>query len=277
MADNYDALKPEPPRRFRKPKLPVRSLIPNMMTMLAICAGLTAIRLALEEHWEAAVAALVVAAVLDGLDGRMARLLRSATRFGAELDSLADVINFGVVPALVLYLWGLEDAGRLGWIAALLFAICCTLRLARFNTALDDPSPPEFADKYFVGLPAPAAAGIVLSPMIASFQYDLPMLQNAHFLSVWAIFSALLMVSTLPMYSIKRIHLRRESGLPILVAGAAIAALVVSYPWAALLTTAIVYLGLIPVSRRAYHRDMAAWRASQDETSSDKSELVDPE
>lgn len=251
-----------PPQRFLKAQLPVRSLVPNMLTMLAVCAGLSAIRMALEERWEMAAAAILIAAILDGLDGRMARLLRSATKFGAELDSLADVINFGVVPALVMYLWALEDAGRLGWIAALVFAICCLLRLARFNTALDDPSPYPFASKYFTGLPAPAAACLALCPLFASFELDLRFIQQPHILSLWMIFVAILMISTLPLFSMKTVRVQRDRVLPALIIGAVVASVVVSYPWETLIILPLGYVATIPLSRRRYYQDLRAWQQS---------------
>src|SRR5260221_356947 len=142
--------------RFRL--IPVRTLLPNLITLLALCAGLTAIRLAVEDKLEWAVAAIVFAALLDGIDGRIARMLKGASRFGAELDSLADFVNFGVAPALMLYFWGLHQLGNLGWIAAMVFAISTALRLARFNVMVDDPAKPAWAAKFFVGVPAPAGA-----------------------------------------------------------------------------------------------------------------------
>ena len=259
--NTYDPPSSRTPKRSEKAQLPIRSLVPNMMTMLAMCAGLTAIRFALESRWEPAVSAILAAAVLDGLDGRMARLLRSTTRFGAELDSLADVINFGVVPALVLYLWGLEAAGRLGWIAALMYTVCCALRLARFNTALDDPEQAPFVAKYFKGLPTPAAAGLALGPMIATFTFDYKWLINAHVLSVWMVLVAILVISTLPIYSLKRLRLRRVSVLPLLVLGAVAATVTVNYPWQSLIVVTACYVGSIPLSILAYHRDRKAWAA----------------
>src|SRR5213080_3722053 len=146
--------------RFRL--IPVRTLLPNLITLLALCAGLTAIRLAVEDKLEWAVAAIVFAALLDGIDGRVARLLKGTSRFGAELDSLADFVNFGVAPALILYFWGLHEVGDVGWIAAMVFAICGSLRLARFNVAIDDPNRPAWAGNFFTGLPAPAGAVVVM-------------------------------------------------------------------------------------------------------------------
>src|ERR1700674_1625529 len=154
-------------RRFRL--IPVRTLLPNLITLLALCAGLTAIRLAVEEKLEWAVAAIVFAALLDGIDGRIARLLRGTSRFGAELDSLADFVNFGVAPALIVYFWSLHELKSAGWIAAMVFAICAGLRLARFNVMIDDPNKPAWAGNFFVGIPAPAGAITVLLPVYLYF------------------------------------------------------------------------------------------------------------
>src|ERR671931_1083978 len=160
----FDRDRPEGKRpRFRL--IPVRTLLPNLITLLALCAGLTAIRLAVEEKLEWAVAAIVFAALLDGIDGRVARLLKGTSRFGAELDSLADFVNFGVAPALILYVWGLHELKSAGWIAALVFAICAGLRLARFNVQIDDPNRPAWAANFFTGMPAPAGAITVLLPI----------------------------------------------------------------------------------------------------------------
>src|SRR6266404_8874746 len=153
--------------RFRL--IPVRTLLPNLITLLALCAGLTAIRLAVEDKLEWAVAAIVFAAMLDGIDGRVARMLKGTSRFGAELDSLADFVNFGVAPALILYFWGLHELKSAGWIAALVFAICAGLRLARFNVAIEDPNKPAWAANFFVGMPAPAGAITALLPIYVFF------------------------------------------------------------------------------------------------------------
>src|SRR5437762_1401865 len=154
-------------RRFRL--IPVRTLLPNLITLLALCAGLTAIRLAVEDKLEWAVAAIVFAALLDGIDGRVARMLKGTSRFGAELDSLGDFVNFGVAPALILYFWGLHELGHAGWIAAMVFAICAGLRLARFNVMIDDPNRPAWAGNFFVGMPAPGGAITVLLPIYVYF------------------------------------------------------------------------------------------------------------
>src|SRR3954464_1176021 len=154
-------------RRFRP--IPVRMLVPNLITLLALCAGLTAIRLAFEQRLEWAGAAIVFAAMLDGIDGRVARMLKGTSKFGAELDSLADFVNFGVAPALILYFWGLHELGNAGWIAAMVLAICAGLRLARFNVMVDDPNRPAWAGNFFVGMPAPGGAITVLLPLYLYF------------------------------------------------------------------------------------------------------------
>src|SRR6266481_5397372 len=156
-------------RRPRFRLIPVRTLLPNVITLLALCARLTAIRLAVEERLDLALAAIVFAALLDGIDGRVARMLKGTSRFGAELDSLADFVNFGVAPALILYFWSLHELGNAGWIAAMVFAISTGLRLARFNVMIDDPSKPAWAGNFFTGMPAPAGAMTVLLPLYVYF------------------------------------------------------------------------------------------------------------
>src|SRR3989440_5235660 len=156
-------------KRARFRFIPVRTLLPNLITLLALCAGLTAIRLAVEDKLEWAVAAIVFAAMLDGVDGRVARLLKGTSRFGAELDSLADFVNFGVAPALMLYFWDLQELGHAGWIAAMVLAICAGLRLARFNVMIEDPNRPPWAGNFFVGMPAPAGAITALLPIYVYF------------------------------------------------------------------------------------------------------------
>src|SRR3984893_6803069 len=174
----FDPNSPELRRRRFRP-IPVRMLVPNIITLLALCAGLTAIRLTIEGRIELALAAIVFAAILDFLDGRVARLIKGQSRFGAELDSLADFVNFGVTPALILYFWGLQTLHSVGLIAVLIFAICAGLRLARFNVMVDDPNRPAWAGNFFVGMPAPAGAITVLLPIYSSFlgvSYGMPLI-----------------------------------------------------------------------------------------------------
>lgn len=230
--------------------LPVRTLIPNALTVLALCAGLTAIRFALEQRFEAAVAAILIASVFDGLDGRIARLLQGSSRFGAELDSLTDFVNFGVAPVLVLYIWSLNEIGGVGWIAVLIYAVCCALRLARFNVALEDPDKPAWMGNYFVGVPAPAGAMLVMLPLFLSFSMvdglnTLPILIAAH-----CCFVAFLMVSRIPTFSGKRMSLRieRDMFLPILLLVGLSAAVILNYPWIAFTGLCFVYLASIPIA-----------------------------
>ena len=247
-------------RRARKfAQLPVRTIIPNALTVLALCAGLTAIRFAIEGRFEIAVAAIIVASVFDALDGRVARLLQGSTRFGAELDSLTDFVNFGVAPVVVLYLWSLVEIGGIGWIAVLGFAVCCALRLARFNVALEDPDKPAWTGNYFVGVPAPAAAGLVMLPLYLTFigvdwLKEIPILIAMHALAV-----AFLMVSRIPTFSGKRmgLRIRRDMVLPILLLIGFGAAVILSYPWWTFTTLAAVYLLSIPLAVMRYRHHKA--------------------
>jgi CDP-diacylglycerol---serine O-phosphatidyltransferase len=253
-----------PPRRRRFKAIPVRTLLPNLITLLALCAGLTAIRLAVESKLDMALAAIVFAALLDGIDGRVARMLKGTSRFGAELDSLADFVNFGVAPALILYFWGLHELKSAGWIAALVFAICAGLRLARFNVMIDDPHKPAWAGNFFTGIPAPAGAITVLLPI---YLYFLGVSNGL--VTVWVTFFytltiALLMVSRLPVFSGKRVGKRvpPELVLPVFVVVVLFFALLISYPWEVLTLGTLAYLGCLPLgwlSHREYQRkDIAA-------------------
>ena len=243
-----------PPFRRRFKAIPVRTLLPNLITLLALCAGLTAIRVAVENKLELALAAIVFAALLDGIDGRIARMLKGTSRFGAELDSLADFVNFGVAPALILYFWGLHDLKSAGWIAALVFAICAGLRLARFNVMIDDPNKPAWAGNFFTGIPAPAGAITVLLPIYLDF-----LGVSDGLLTVWLTFFytlviALLMVSRLPVFSGKRVGKRvpPEMVLPVFVMVVLFFALLVSYPWQVLSAGTILYLACLPLGWRSY-------------------------
>src|ERR1700751_5221936 len=225
-----------PPFRRRFKAIPVRTLLPNLITLLALCAGLTAIRLAVEDKLDLALAAIVFAALLDGIDGRIARMIKGTSRFGAERDSLADFVNFGVAPALMLYFWTLHELKSAGWIAALVFAIAAGLRLARFNVMIDDPNRPAWAGNFFVGIPAPAGAITVLLPVYVQF-LGLPKLAFvAPVTLVYTLAIALLMVSRLPVYSGKRVRTRVAPDLVLLVFFGVVLffALLIAYPWAVL-------------------------------------------
>jgi CDP-diacylglycerol---serine O-phosphatidyltransferase len=240
--------------RFRL--IPVRTLLPNLITLLALCAGLTAIRLAVEDKLEWAVAAIVFAALLDGVDGRIARMLKGTSRFGAELDSLADFVNFGVAPALMLYFWGLHQLGNLGWIAAMVFAISTGLRLARFNVMVDDPDKPAWAAKFFMGVPAPAGAITVLLPIYIYF-LGVPRLPGTALLTFLYTFAiAVLMVSRLPVFSGKRVGKRiaPEMVLPVFVMVVLFFALLISYPWVVLTIGTVCYLASLPFGYLSYRR-----------------------
>ena len=259
---------PAPPRFRRRFKaIPVRTLLPNLITLLALCAGLTAIRLAVEDKLELALAAIVFAALLDGVDGRIARMLKGTSRFGAELDSLADFVNFGVAPALILYLWGLHDLKSAGWIAALVFAICAGLRLARFNVMIDDPNKPAWAGNFFTGIPAPAGAITVLLPIYITFLGVPVSLVTVWFTFFYTLLIALLMVSRLPVFSGKRVGKRvpPEMVLPVFVMVVLFFALLVSYPWQVLTLGTLAYLACLPLgwlSYREHQRKDAASAAT---------------
>jgi CDP-diacylglycerol--serine O-phosphatidyltransferase len=230
-----------------------------VVTLLALCAGLTTIRMSIEGRFDYAIAAISLAAVLDGIDGRVARLLRSSSRFGAELDSLTDFVNFGVGPGILLYAWTLDEVRSLGWIAVLVFAICCALRLARFNVALDATDKPEWQSSFFVGVPAPAGAMISLLPLYMEFVGFPHGFWTAPLLA-YTIAVGLLMVSRLPTWSGKLIGKRipRDNVLPLFVAVVIGVALLVSYPWEMLTVLAIAYLASLPLSWNAFERRLKA-------------------
>jgi CDP-diacylglycerol--serine O-phosphatidyltransferase len=241
---------------FARGQVPIRVLIPNIFTLVGLCAGLTAIRMGIESRWDLAVAALVFAAFLDGIDGRVARLLKASSRFGAELDSLADFVNFGVAPAIIMFNWALEDLHSLGWIAVLVFAVCSALRLARFNVALDRTDLPAWKSNYFVGVPAPAGAIVLLLPIYAQdLGLHLPRLTPLVFFYTLGI--ALLMVSNVPTFSGKLIgqKIAREYVPPVFVAAALFMALLLTYPSLTLAVGSLTYLALIPVSAYRYLAD----------------------
>jgi CDP-diacylglycerol--serine O-phosphatidyltransferase len=249
-------------RRFRP--IPVRMLVPNVITLLAICAGLTAIRLSTEGHMELAVAAIVFAAVLDGLDGRVARMIKGQSKFGAELDSLADFVNFGVAPGLILYFWQLRELGNGGWIASMVFAISGGLRLARFNATMDDPDKPPFAANYFTGVPAPLGAITVLLPIYLAF-LGVPR-PPATLTALYTLVIAFLMVSRLPVFSGKTVRLRvpPEMVLPVFVSVVFFIALLIGYPWHILSACTVLYLLSLPAGWKSYrdHERKAAAQAA---------------
>src|SRR5690349_20108895 len=255
-------------KRLRFRPVPVRTLVPNLITLLALCAGLTAIRVAFEGQLELALAAIVFAALLDGIEGRIARFLKGTSKFGAELDSLADFVNFGVAPALILYFWGLHEIKSVGWIAAMVFAICAALRLARFNVMIDDPNKPAWAGNFFTGIPAPAGAITVLLP-IYLFLLGMPVGLTVIWISFfYCLFIAMMMVSRLPVFSGKRVGKRvpPEMVLPVFVLVVLFFALLISFPWIVLSAGTVLYLACLPlgwVSYRNYQRKDAEAAAAR--------------
>ncbi|MCJ8322733.1 MAG: CDP-alcohol phosphatidyltransferase family protein [Rhizobiales bacterium] len=247
---------PEKRAMFKKLRtVSVRKLIPNLITIASICAGLTGLRYAFESNFETAVFMVLLAALLDGLDGRIARLIKGTSQFGAELDSFADSGNFGLVPALMLYFYALKDLGTLGWIIVLTFVVAMVLRLVRFNISLDDENAPAWTKNYFYGVSAPFGALLVMLPIYLgnigiSFFSDIPYLLWAYMLLI-----ALLVVSRIPTFSGKLIQIRmpRSIILPLVILLFAVAALLFNYIWLALIASCLIYLGLIPVSSYYYY------------------------
>ena len=232
--------------------IPFRAMIPNAITALALCLGLTGVSLAVRGEWERALAAIILAGVLDGLDGRIARALRAQSRFGAELDSLSDNIAFGTAPALILFLWSLQTAPRFGWIAALSLAVCCALRLARFNARLDAAEQPHKSAGFNTGVPAPAGAGLAFIPIYLWLITADGRFRDWRVVIVWTIFIAALMISSLPTYSWSSIRIRRDWRLFALAGIALFGAALIVAPWTTLLLAAALYLMMIPFALVSY-------------------------
>lgn len=251
--------------------IPLRMVWPNLITVLAICAGLTGIRFAEQGDFQRAVVLVLLAAFLDGIDGRIARMLKATSRFGEQMDSLADIVNFGVAPALVLYFYLLDRAGSIGWIAALIYAIACGLRLARFNVMLENPGRAKWQSEYFVGVPAPLGALLVMLPIyigLLGWEASRPFALGA---SLYTVGIALLLVSRLPVWSGKAmgVKLRRDRVVPFILLFVLLVLFLASYPWETLAVAAVIYLALLPASARAYarrqqHEDAAAQAANTD-------------
>lgn len=234
--------------------IPFRAMIPNAITAVALCLGLTGVSLAIRGDWERALAAIVLAGVLDGVDGRVARLLRAQSKFGAELDSLSDNIAFGTAPALILFLWSLQYAPWFGWIAALALAVCCALRLARFNARLDVAEQPHKSAGFNTGVPAPAGAGLAFVPMYLWLITGEPLFQRWELVAVWTVLIALLMISNLPTYSWASIRIRPAWRLMALAGVALFGAALIRAPWQTLLALAALYLLMIPFGLGSYAR-----------------------
>lgn len=246
------SLRPRPLRRG----IPLRAIAPNAVTALALCSGLTGVRYAISENWERAVLMIMIAAALDGIDGQIARMVRGESKFGAELDSLSDAISFGVAPALILYLWALMYAPKVGWIVALLYAVFCALRLARFNSQIDNAEQPRKLAGFFTGIPAPAGAALAMLPLYIWLWSEEPLARSPWIVTPWVAFVGLLMVSSLATYSWKSLRLRRNVRFEALVVVAILLAALVTVPWQTLTLVCVAYLATLPFSIRAYRRTM---------------------
>jgi CDP-diacylglycerol--serine O-phosphatidyltransferase len=242
------------PRRRRLRSLSLTSMIPNMMTVIALCSGLTSIRFGLAGEWALAAGAIVFAGVLDGLDGRLARALNSSTRFGAELDSLSDFVSFGVAPVVLLYQWSLSGLGGIGWIVVLGYSVCCALRLARFNTGLPNPTEARWAAEFFEGAPAPGAAGLALLPVFLSLQFGDGEPRWAPLVAIYVLALSALMVSRVPTMSFKTIRIERDYVLVVLLVVALAVAAVSSYPWLTLVVISVAYFFTIPIGLLRYRK-----------------------
>ena len=258
--------------RVRRPRIRVRRIqdlsvqrmVPNVLTLLALCAGMTAIRFALNEDFQAAVYAVIVAGILDGLDGRIARLLKATSHFGAELDSLSDFVSFGVAPAAVMYLWTMSALHSVGWAIVLFYAVCCALRLARFNTQLSAEPAPHMAG-FFTGVPAPGGAGLVLMPIMASFEWGDWIFRSPYLGGLWITGIAALMVSRIPTLSLKKFHLPHDYVVPIFLGIGVLAAFLTTAPWPTLVLVGLLYLSSIPLTVRATSRLRRAGEAKKPE------------
>ena len=240
----------------RKGKIELRYVVPNVITVLAICAGLSGIRLAFEGRFEPAVLMVLAAAFLDGIDGRIARMMKGQSKFGAQMDSIADAVNFGAAPALVLYAYTLDQTRSIGWIAALVYAVACCLRLARFNVMNDNPEQAANSGDFFVGVPAPAGACLVMLPIYLGFLGVGPSVPTAVLASIYTVLIGLLMISQLPVFSGKkstsRIH--REIVLPLIICVTVYVGFLVSFTWETLSLSTLAYLVSLPFGVRAWRK-----------------------
>jgi CDP-diacylglycerol--serine O-phosphatidyltransferase len=251
----------KPPRRPRMSGQSFNKMLPNLMTLVGLCVGLSSIRFAIDGHFGSSVIAVAVAGVIDGLDGRLARLLKATSRFGAEFDSLADFLCFGVAPAIIIYLWSLENWGAIGFLPSLMFASAMALRLARFNAALDTAPPAAFAYNFFTGVPAPAGAILALFPLFVGLEADKTHLIWLRAVVGFPLFAggvlaavALLCVSSLPIWSFKNFKVPTQAVLPLLLGVVIFAAILLADPYAAGALAGIAYIGMLPFSRRSYQK-----------------------
>jgi CDP-diacylglycerol--serine O-phosphatidyltransferase len=240
-------------RLERLEDLSIGKLVPSTITLLALCSGVTAIRFGLADDWTTAVAFVIAAMILDMLDGRAARMLGADSRFGAQLDSLADLVSFGVAPSVIMYMWSLKDMGNAGWIAALIFCACAAIRLARFNVESVRDEGATKGNPYFTGLPTPAAACMMLLPLLISFQWNDPLVRQPWISGVVIAITSVLMVSRLPTPSIKYMKLQRQHRAMAAVFFLALAALLIAWPWGTMTVGLLIYVASIPFAIVAHH------------------------
>ena len=236
-------------------EIPLRLVIPNIVTVLAICAGLSGVRLAFEGRFELAVAMVLLAAFLDGVDGRLARMMKATSKFGAQMDSLADIVNFGVAPALVIYAYLLDQARSFGWIAALIYVIAAGLRLARFNVMIEREVKAPWQNEFFVGVPAPLGAMLVLLPVYVGFLGIEPTNTFAYISSAYTVLIAYLLISRLPVWSGKsESRIRRDLVMPVILVVVLYVALLMSFTWEVLVVTVLCYLAFLPFSTHIWRK-----------------------
>ncbi len=248
-----------------RPGISLRALIPNAVTAMALCTGVSGVWFAMQGRWEAALAVVVVAGVLDALDGRIARMLKAESRFGAELDSLSDVLAFGATPALIIYSWVLTDMPRFGWTISVFFVLCAALRLARFNARIDEDDQPHKSAGFNTGIPSPAGAGIALLPMMVWLEYGLEAARDWRIVGPWLLLVAFGMISNIATFSWSSIKVRRSLRFMALAVVGLVAAGLVAAPWVALIGITIVYIALLPLSMMSYIRVKRRRRVSQSE------------
>lgn len=249
--------------RQKLTSLPFRKIAPNIVTMLALCAGVTSIRYSIQEDWVKAVLCVFLAALFDGLDGRVARMLKGSTKFGAELDSLSDFVSFGVAPAILLYQWSLYDLPKFGWFFCLLMSIGMAMRLARFNTMLDDDPQPEYWSHFFVGVPAPAAAALAMMPIMISFELpELSFVRSHAFCASVLCIVAFLMVSRIPTFSTKKLKVPTYMFMPMMLLVALFASFIITQPWLTLGILTVLYALSIPVGVVVFLKEKKAFEAN---------------
>lgn len=248
------------PQKHRFRSVSIFWLLPNMLTIGGFVSGLTALRFALDGRWAGVIVLITVAAVFDALDGRTARRFKTQSAFGAALDSLSDLVVFGVVPALCLFTWALQDSGNIAWVATLFFAVSIALRLARFDSEL--PNPADYAANYFTGIPAPAAGFLVLMPIVIDLEFGLEVVRQASYVSIWLVLIGAGAVSTLPSFAGKKLKLPVNTVLPVLALVGLLGAAIVTEPWLTYLAVATVYIVSLPIAAIRFTREKSAQNSS---------------